>query len=45
MLMKVGEKFKFIIPSDLAYGEYGSFPVIPPNTTLTFDVEMLEIKN
>ncbi len=45
MLMKVGEKFRFIIPPDLGYGEQGSFPVIPPNTSLTFDVEMLEIKN
>ena len=45
MLMKVGEKFRFIIPSDLAYGEQGSFPVIPPNSTLTFDVEVLEINN
>ena len=45
MLMKVGEKFRFIIPSDLGYGEQGSFPVIPPNSTLTFDIEVLEIKN
>ncbi|MCK5136000.1 MAG: FKBP-type peptidyl-prolyl cis-trans isomerase [Bacteroidales bacterium] len=45
MLMKVGEKFRFIIPSDLAYGEQGGFPVIPPNSTLTFDVEVLEIEN
>jgi len=45
LLMKVGEKFRFIIPSDLGYGEEGSFPIIPPNSTLTFDVEVLEIMN
>lgn len=42
-LMKTGAKYKFFIPSDLAYGE-NSPPGIPPNSVLTFDVELLEVK-
>lgn len=45
LLMKVGEKFRIIIQPDLAYGEKGSFPIIPPNSVLTFDIEVLEIQN
>ena len=45
LLMKVGEKFRFIVQPDLAYGEKGSLPVIPPNSVLTFDIEVLEIRD
>ena len=42
MLMKEGEKYKLIIPSNLAYGDGGSGP-IPPSSTLVFDVEVVKI--
>ncbi|WRX21381.1 FKBP-type peptidyl-prolyl cis-trans isomerase domain - like 10 [Theobroma cacao] len=39
--MKKGENAIFTIPSELAYGESGSPPTIPPNATLQFDVELV----
>jgi FKBP-type peptidyl-prolyl cis-trans isomerase FkpA len=42
-LMPVGAKYRFWIPSDLAYGPDGSPPKIGPNAALTFDVELLGI--
>jgi FKBP-type peptidyl-prolyl cis-trans isomerase FkpA/FKBP-type peptidyl-prolyl cis-trans isomerase FklB len=42
-LMKVGGKSRIVCPSELAYGERGSPPAIRPNSTLVFDVELLDI--
>lgn len=42
-LMKVGAKYRFFIPADLAYGQIGSGDIIEPNSTLIFDIELLKI--
>ena len=43
-LMKTGAKYRFYIPSELAYGSQGAGADIGPNETLIFDVELLSIK-
>lgn len=42
-LMEVGSKWRLFIPSNLAYGEHGAGEMIEPNSTLIFDVELLDI--
>jgi len=43
-LLQIGDKARFVIPSDLAYGSRGAGGVIPPNATLVFDVELMDVK-
>ena len=43
-LLKVGDKARFVIPSYLGYGSRGAGGVIPPNATLVFDVELMDVK-
>jgi peptidyl-prolyl cis-trans isomerase A (cyclophilin A) len=43
-LLQVGDKARFVIPSYLGYGASGAGGVIPPNATLVFDVELMDVK-
>ncbi|QMU64860.1 MAG: peptidylprolyl isomerase [Flavobacteriaceae bacterium] len=43
-LLKTGGKARLVIPSHLGYGENGAGGVIPPNATLIFDVELMDVK-
>lgn len=42
-LMRSGDKSRLVCPSRIAYGSNGSPPKIPPNATLTFEIELLEV--
>jgi FKBP-type peptidyl-prolyl cis-trans isomerase len=44
LLLQVGDKARFVIPSNLAYGAAGAGGVIPPDATLIFDVELMGVK-
>ena len=44
LLLSVGDQARFVIPSHLAYGDRGAGGVIPPNATLIFDLELVEVK-
>ena len=43
-LLQVGDKARFVVPSNLAYGSAGAGGVIPPDATLIFDVELMGVK-
>ena len=44
MLLNKGASARLVIPSNLGYGARGAGSVIPPNSTLIFDVELLDIQ-
>ena len=43
-LMNIGDKYRLIIPADLGYGTNGAGSDIPPNATLLFDVELVNVR-
>jgi len=42
-LMSEGARYRFFIPSALAYGEHGAGRVIPPNAALIFDIDLIKV--
>jgi peptidyl-prolyl cis-trans isomerase A (cyclophilin A) len=44
LLLQVGDKARFVIPSDLGYGSAGAGGVIPPNAILVFDVQLMDVR-
>ena len=44
-LMTIGSKYKFFIPPELGYGKRDTYGVIPPNSVLIFELELLEFKD
>lgn len=44
-LMSVGSKYRFFLPPNLGYGDRGAPPLIPPDATLEFEIELLEINS
>ena len=44
LLLQVGDKARFVIPSDLGYGSSGAGGVIPPNAILVFDVQLMDVR-
>ncbi len=44
LLMRQGAKYRFVIPAGLAYGTQGAGDIIPPNASLTFDCELIEVR-
>ncbi len=44
LMMKEGAKWRIVLPADLAYGKQGAAPVIEPNSTLVFEVELKSVK-
>ncbi len=42
--MKVGGRRRLVIPADLGYGKQGAGGVVPPNATLVFEIELLEVR-
>jgi FKBP-type peptidyl-prolyl cis-trans isomerase FklB len=44
-LMSVGDKWRIACPPELAYGEQGAGDSIPPNTSLVFEIQLIDIRD